>query len=70
VAHDVKAAQNDAPELPTMLAQLRANTGRQVAELSADNGYFSESNLRELRQSARSVVVRSTIRRRRFGGGS
>jgi Transposase DDE domain len=50
VAHDVKAAQNDAPELPAMLAQVRANTGRQVVELSADNGYFSESNLRELKK--------------------
>jgi hypothetical protein len=50
VAQDVKAEQNDAPELPAMLAQIRANTGRQVEELSADNGYFSESNLRELKR--------------------
>jgi transposase len=50
VAHDVKAEQNDAPQMPAMLAQIRANTGRQAAELSADNGYFSESNLRELKK--------------------
>ena len=50
VAHDVKAEQNDAPQLPAMLAQIRANTGRQAEELSADNGYFSESNLRELKK--------------------
>ncbi len=50
VAHDVKAEQNDAPQLPAMLAQIRVNTGRQVDELSADNGYFSESNLRELKK--------------------
>src|SRR5262249_48059806 len=41
MAHDVKAEQNDAPQLPPMLAQIRANTGRQAKELSADNGYFS-----------------------------
>jgi hypothetical protein len=50
VAHDVKAEQNDAPQLPPMLAQIRANTGRQAEELSADNGYFSEANLRELKK--------------------
>lgn len=50
VAQALKAEQNDAPELPAMLAQIRANTGRQVEELSADNGYFSECNLRELKR--------------------
>ena len=28
-----------------MLAQIRANTGRQAVELSADSGYLAESNL-------------------------
>jgi transposase len=50
VAHDVVAEQNDAPRLPEMLAQIRANAGRQATELSADNGYFSEANLRELKK--------------------
>jgi transposase len=50
VAHDVVAEQNDAPRLPEMLAQIRANAGCQAIELSADNGYFSEANLRELKK--------------------
>ena len=50
VAIDVVSAQNDAPELPKMLALIRANTGRQARELSADQGYLSEANLRELRR--------------------
>ncbi|MGO9711608.1 MAG: transposase [Polyangiaceae bacterium] len=50
VAHDVVAEQNDAPQLPGMLAQIRANAGRQAIELSADNGYLSEANLRELKK--------------------
>ena len=50
MAHDVKAEQNDAPQLPAMLAQIKANTGHQVEALSADTGYFSESNLRELKR--------------------
>ena len=31
-----------------MLAHIKANTGRQARELSADAGYCSEANLREL----------------------
>jgi transposase len=45
VATEIYAAQNDAPFLPELLAQLRANCGRQAAELSADYGYLSEANL-------------------------
>lgn len=50
VAEMVVAEQNDTPHLPAMLAQMRANTGRTAAELSADNGYFSESNMRALKR--------------------
>jgi transposase/IS5 family transposase len=50
VAQQVVAEQNDAPQLPSMLAQIRSHLGRQVHELSADNGYFSETNLRELKK--------------------
>jgi len=46
VATEVHAAQNDAPFLDEMLAQIRANTGRQARELSADFGYLSDANLR------------------------
>jgi transposase len=45
VATEVYAAQNDAPFLDEMLAQIRSNTGRQAGELSADYGYLSEANL-------------------------
>jgi transposase len=48
VARDVVAEQNDAPQLPPLVAQIKANTGRQAQELSADNGYCSEANLKEL----------------------
>jgi hypothetical protein len=50
VAQSVVAEQNDAPQMPSMLAQIKTNTGRQASELSADNGYFSETNLRELKK--------------------
>jgi transposase len=48
VAREVVAEQGDAPQLPAMVAQIKANTGRQAAEVSADNGYCSEANLKEL----------------------
>jgi len=50
VAQHVVNEQADAPHLPLMLMKIRSNTGHQADELSADNGYFSESNLRELRK--------------------
>ncbi|HEX5012077.1 MAG TPA: IS1182 family transposase, partial [Planctomycetota bacterium] len=48
VAREVVAEQNDAPQLRPMVAQIKVNTGRQARELSADNGYCSEANLKEL----------------------
>ena len=50
VACDVVAKQNDVNELAPMLSQLRRNVGRNPRELSADTGYFSERNLRELKR--------------------
>lgn len=50
VAHVLVNEQNDAPQLPRILDQIRLNTGRQAAELSADTGYLSEENLRELKR--------------------
>lgn len=50
VAHAVVAAQNDAPMLATMVTNIRVNTGRNPSELSADQGYLSEENLRLLRR--------------------
>lgn len=48
VAESLGNKQNDAPELPAIVAQIKANVGRQAAELSADVGYCSEANLIEL----------------------
>ena len=53
-AHQVIVAQgltnqaSDAPQLEPMLASIKANTGRQAQELSADAGYCSEQNLTAL----------------------
>lgn len=48
VAHRVTAAANDRQQLAPMVAQIKQNTGRQARELSADAGYCSEDNFREL----------------------
>ena len=58
VARGVINRQNDTDQLPVMLAQIKANTGRQARELSADVGYCSEANLRELsRRHVRGYVA-------------
>lgn len=58
VARGVTNKQNDMHELPSMLGQIKANTGRQTKELSADVGYCSEDNLRELsRRRVRGYVA-------------
>ena len=48
VAHAVDNQQNDVHMLAPMVAQIKGNTGRQAKELSADAGYCSEENLKEL----------------------
>lgn len=48
VAHRVTAAANDQQHLVPMVVQIKQNRGRQARELSADAGYGSEANLREL----------------------
>ena len=48
VARSLNNQQNDAPELPAILEQIKRNTGRQARELSADVGYCSEDNLKEI----------------------
>jgi transposase len=47
VAEAVTNESNDKKQLAPMLAQVKANTGRQAQEISADTGYCSEENLRE-----------------------
>jgi len=50
VAQQVTNASNDQQQLAPLVAQIKANTGRQAREVSADAGYCSEANLRELRR--------------------
>ena len=50
VAHSAAASQADAPELIPMLKKIRENVGRNPEELSADTGYLSEANLKELKR--------------------
>jgi transposase len=48
VAQDVTQSANDVQQLKPMVAQIKENTGRQTSELSADAGYCSENNIKEL----------------------
>lgn len=48
VSRTLIAAQQDATQLLPLLDQLRRNLGRQAREVSADAGYCTENNLREL----------------------
>jgi transposase len=50
VAQTVTNNASDAQQLAPMVAQIKQNTGRQAQELSADAGYCSEDNLKELRR--------------------
>ena len=48
VAQGLTNNASDAQQLTPMVAQIKGNTGRQAQELSADAGYCSENNLKEL----------------------
>ncbi len=50
VAQALTNNASDAQQLAVMIAQIKQNTGRQARELSADAGYCSEDNLKELRR--------------------
>lgn len=50
VAKGLTNNASDAQQLAGMVAQIKQNTGRQARELSADAGYCSEDNLKELRR--------------------
>jgi transposase len=50
VAEHVTPAATDVQALPTLLAQIKANTGRQAREVSADAGYCSTANLQALQR--------------------
>ena len=48
VAQEVTQATNDKRELVPMVMQIKENTGHKAQEISADAGYCSEENLKEL----------------------
>lgn len=50
VAQGLTDNASDAQQLAVMVAQIKQNTARQARELSADAGYCSEDNLKELRR--------------------
>jgi transposase len=65
VAEHVTAAATDVQALPRLLADIKANTGRQAREVSADAGYCSTANLQELqRRHVRGYVA---VGRQRHG---
>jgi transposase len=63
VAQRVVAEATDVQQLPPMVAQVKENTGRQAAEMSADAGYCSEGNLKELaRRHIRGYVATGRLK--------
>lgn len=68
VAHATANEQNDAPQLVSMLDAIRRNTGRQPKELSADTGYFSDTNLAELKR--RRINGYIALGRQKHGGSA
>ena len=73
VATGLTNSAADVNQLPPMLAKIRENLGRQARELSADAGYCSETNLREIdRRRIRGYVAtgrqRMEHRQRRWRG--
>lgn len=63
VAHALNNQQNDVEMLVPMVAQIKANTGRQAKELSADYGYLSDGNLKELnRRHIRGYVATGRLK--------
>jgi len=65
VAEHVTAAATDVQALPPLLAAIKANTGRQAREVSADAGYCSAANLRALRR--RHIRAYIAVGRQRHG---
>jgi transposase len=68
VAEHVTTTATDVQELPPLLEQIKANTGRQAAEVSADAGYCSAANLAALRR--RHIRGYVAVGRQRHGQGA
>lgn len=48
VAQDVTNCGSDSQQLAPLVKGIKANVGKQAREVSADSGYCSEANLKEL----------------------
>ncbi len=57
----------DAPELTPLVRGIKENTGRQAKEVSADAGYCSENNLKELSRRRIRGYVATTKHRKALG---
>jgi transposase len=57
VAADITTSPRDVNQLVPMVEAVRANTGRRAEIYVADNGYLSESNLKELRRQRQRCLV-------------
>ena len=68
VAATLSNVQNDGHEMHGLLDQIRANTGRQAKEVSADSSYCSEENLRDL--SRRRIEAYIATGRQKHGGAA
>ena len=63
VAEHLTEKASDVKELIPILKQIKDNNGRQATELSADAGYFSEDNLKELsRRHIRGYVAAGKLK--------
>jgi len=65
VATDVTADPTDTRQLPALVDQIKANTGRRPKRLLADAGYLSDDNLAALAE--RSIDAYVAVRRGRHG---
>jgi len=68
VAQKLTNNASDAQQLVVMVAQIKRNTGGQARELSADAGYCSDDNLKELRR--RHINGYITTGRQKHGGAT
>jgi IS5 family transposase len=57
VAADASNQAADSPHLLAITEQVEKNTGRQLREVSADAGYFSEDNMKALMERGIEVLI-------------
>lgn len=62
VAADVTNQSGNSQDLPSMLEKIKDNTGRYPEELSADAGYFSEPNLKWIKNKVDAYIPGELIK--------